>query len=291
MEVSWKMLSQIIDGKAVAQEIRKKVAAEVQKLRESGTIPGLAVILVGNDPASELYVNNKAKACEECGINSKVIRLPQKTPEDELLLLVKQLNYDPEIHGILVQLPLPLQIRERAIIEAISPLKDVDGIHPENIGKLWTGNAYLKPCTPYGCMELLKRTVPDLRGKKAVVIGRSILVGKPMAALLLQENATVTLCHSYTQNLPGITRSADILVVAIGKPGYVKGEMIKPGAVVIDVGINRIEGKITGDVDFASASERAGWLTPVPGGVGPMTIAMLMQNTLEAVYGQKNILR
>lgn len=286
------MSAQIIDGKAIAKEIREEIKSKVKKLQRKGFVPGLAVILVGDDPASQVYVNNKAKACQECGIKSQVIRMPGTTSEEELLQLIEQLNQNNDVHGILVQLPLPHHISEKVIIEAINPLKDVDGLHPENVGKLWTGNAYLKPCTPYGCIELLQRTSKDLRGKKAVVVGRSILVGKPIAALLLKENATVTICHSYTQNLPEITRSADILVVAIGKPCYITGEMIKPGAVVLDVGMNRLaDGKLVGDVDYASAFERAGWITPVPGGVGPMTITMLLQNTLEAAYEQKNLCR
>ncbi len=286
------MSAQIIDGKAIAKEIREEIKLKVKKLQRKGFVPGLAVILVGDDPASQVYVNNKAKACQECGIKSQVIRMPGTTSEEELLQLIEQLNQNNDVHGILVQLPLPHHINEKVIIEAINPLKDVDGLHPENVGKIWAGNAYLKPCTPYGCIELLQRTSKDLRGKKAVVVGRSILVGKPIAALLLRENATVTICHSYTQNLPEITRSADILVVAIGKPCYITGEMIKPGAVVLDVGMNRLaDGKLVGDVDYASAFERAGWITPVPGGVGPMTITMLLQNTLEAAYEQKSLCR
>lgn len=284
------MSAQIIDGKAIAKEIREEIKLKVKKLQRKGFVPGLAVILVGDDPASQVYVNNKAKACQECGIRSQVIRMPEVTSEEELLQLIQQLNENNEIHGILVQLPLPHHIRETLIIEAINPLKDVDGLHPENVGKLWNGNAYIKPCTPYGCIELLRRTIKDFRGKKAVVVGRSILMGKPIAALLLSENATVTICHSYTQNLPEITRTADILIVAVGKPGYITGEMIKPGAVVLDVGTSRLtNGKLVGDVDYESAFERAGWITPVPGGVGPMTITMLLQNTLEAANEQKNL--
>lgn len=285
------MPAQIIDGKTIAREIREEIKKQVNKLHGPGFVPSLAVILVGTDPASQIYVNNKAKACQECGIKSQVIRLPHSTTEEELLQLIRQLNEAKDVHGILVQLPLPNQIREKVVIEAINPLKDVDGLHPENVGKLWTGNPYLKPCTPYGCLYLIQKSIKDIRGKRAVVVGRSNLTGRPMAALLLKENATVTLCHSYTQNLPSITRTADILVVAIGKPAFITGEIIKPGALVLDVGMNRLpDGKLVGDVDFATASERAGWITPVPGGVGPMTIAMLMQNTLEAAYEQKNLL-
>jgi methylenetetrahydrofolate dehydrogenase (NADP+)/methenyltetrahydrofolate cyclohydrolase len=291
MEVYQKMPAQIIDGKTIAREIREEIKKQVNKLHGPGFVPSLAVILVGTDPASQIYVNNKAKACQECGIKSQVIRLPHSTTEEELLQLIRQLNEAKDVHGILVQLPLPNQIREKVVIEAINPLKDVDGLHPENVGKLWTGNPYLKPCTPYGCLYLIQKSIKDIRGKRAVVVGRSNLTGRPMAALLLKENATVTLCHSYTQNLPSITRTADILVVAIGKPAFITGEIIKPGALVLDVGMNRLpDGKLVGDVDFATASERAGWITPVPGGVGPMTIAMLMQNTLEAAYEQKNLL-
>lgn len=285
------MPAQLIDGKAIAQQLREEIKIKVSKLRAIGVIPSLAVILVGNDPASQIYVNNKAKACQECGIKSQVIRLPHITSEEDLLQLIRQLNEAQDVHGILVQLPLPNQIREKVVIEAINPLKDVDGLHPENVGKLWAGNPYLKPCTPYGCLYIIQKSIKDIRGKRAVIIGRSILTGRPMGALLLKENATVTFCHSYTQNLPSIARTADILVVAIGKPAFITGEMIKPGAIVLDVGTNRLpDGRLVGDVDFDTACERAGWITPVPGGLGPMTIAMLLQNTLEATYEQKNIL-
>lgn len=285
------MPAQLIDGKAIAQQLREEIKIKVSKLRAIGVIPSLAVILVGNDPASQIYVNNKAKACQECGIKSQVIRLPHTTSEEDLLQLIRQLNEAQDVHGILVQLPLPNQIREKVVIEAINPLKDVDGLHPENVGKLWAGNPYLKPCTPYGCLYIIQKSIKDIRGKRAVIIGRSILTGRPMGALLLKENATVTFCHSYTQNLPSIARTADILVVAIGKPAFITGEMIKPGAIVLDVGTNRLpDGRLVGDVDFDTACERAGWITPVPGGLGPMTIAMLLQNTLEATYEQKNIL-
>jgi methylenetetrahydrofolate dehydrogenase (NADP+)/methenyltetrahydrofolate cyclohydrolase len=291
MEVYQKMPAQLIDGKAIAQQLREEIKIKVSKLRAIGVIPSLAVILVGNDPASQIYVNNKAKACQECGIKSQVIRFPHTTSEEDLLQLIRQLNEAQDVHGILVQLPLPNQIREKVVIEAINPLKDVDGLHPENVGKLLAGNPYLKPCTPYGCLYIIQKSIKDIRGKRAVIIGRSILTGRPMGALLLKENATVTFCHSYTQNLPSIARTADILVVAIGKPAFITGEMIKPGAIVLDVGTNRLpDGRLVGDVDFDTACERAGWITPVPGGLGPMTIAMLLQNTLEATYEQKNIL-
>ncbi len=286
------MLAQIIDGKAVAKMLREEIRLRLKKMQQNGLVPGLAVVLVGTDSASQIYVNNKAKACQECGIKSQVIRLPSSTTEEELVQLIERLNKSTNIHGILVQLPLPHQIREKVIIETIDPLKDVDGFHPINVGKLLAGNPYLIPCTPYGCLKLIEKMMPDIRGKKAVVVGRSNIVGKPMAALLLKENATVTVCHSYTQNLAEITRTADILVVAIGKPCFITGEMIKPGAIVLDVGMNRLpSGKLAGDVDFLTASERAGWITPVPGGVGPMTITMLLENTLEAAYEQKNLLR
>ena len=284
------MPAQIIDGKAVAKNLRAKIKNKVSKIKEKGIVPGLAVVLVGEDPASQIYVNNKAKACQECGIKSEVLKIPATTAEEELLQVIERLNNCQDIHGILVQLPLPRQIRARVIIEAINPLKDVDGLHPINQGKLFAGNPALIPCTPYGCLKLIESTGCTLPGKKTVIIGRSNLVGKPMAALLLKENATITVCHSYTQNLAEITRTADILIVAVGKPGLVTGEMIKPGALVLDVGMNRLStGKLTGDVDFPSAIKIAGWLTPVPGGVGPLTITMLLENTLEAVYEQENI--
>jgi methylenetetrahydrofolate dehydrogenase (NADP+)/methenyltetrahydrofolate cyclohydrolase len=284
------MPAQIIDGKVVAKNLRTKIKDKVNEIKEKGIIPGLAVVLVGEDPASQIYVNNKAKACQECGIKSEVLKLPSTTSEEELLLIIEELNKRKDVHGILVQLPLPRQIKAKVIIEAINPLKDVDGLHPINQGKLFAGNPALIPCTPYGCLKLIESTGCAVSGKKAVIIGRSNLVGKPMAALLLKENATVTVCHSHTQNLAEISRTADILVVAVGRPGLVTGEMIKSGALVLDVGMNRLStGKLAGDVEFSSAMETAGWLTPVPGGVGPMTITMLLENTLEAVYEQENI--
>ncbi|MGI6587798.1 MAG: bifunctional methylenetetrahydrofolate dehydrogenase/methenyltetrahydrofolate cyclohydrolase FolD [Peptococcia bacterium] len=284
------MPAQIIDGKVEAKNLRTKIGDKVNKIKGKGIIPGLAVVLVGEDPASQIYVNNKAKACQECGIKSEVLKMPSTTSEEELLLVIEKLNNRRDIHGILVQLPLPRQIRAKVIIEAINPLKDVDGLHPINLGKLFAGNPALIPCTPYGCLKLIESTGCALPGKRAVIIGRSNLVGKPMAALLLKENATVTVCHSHTQNLAEITRTADILVVAVGRPGLVTGEMIKSGALVLDVGMNRLSTrKLVGDVDFLSAIKTAGWLTPVPGGVGPMTITMLLENTLEAVYEQENI--
>jgi methylenetetrahydrofolate dehydrogenase (NADP+)/methenyltetrahydrofolate cyclohydrolase len=284
------MPAQIIDGKTAAKEMREKIKIQTKNFMEKGIIPGLAVILVGNDPASQIYVNNKAKACREVGIKSEVFCLPYNTSEKELLQLIGSLNKRKYIHGILVQLPLPRKIKEEVIIKAIDPLKDVDGLHPINMGKLFAGAPYLIPCTPYGCLKLINTSGYHVRGKNAVVVGRSNLVGKPMAALLLQANATVTMCHSHTRNLDKIIQNADILVVAVGKPGLITGEMIKPGAMVLDVGMNRLStGKLTGDVDFSSAVETAGWITPVPGGVGPMTITMLLENTLEAAYEQEDI--
>jgi len=273
----------IIDGKEIAGELRNEIKERVRVLKEKNIIPGLSVILVGDDPASQVYVRNKEKACEELGIRSKTFRLPQETRQAEVIELIKKLNDDPEIHGILVQLPVPKQINPDAIIEAIYPAKDVDGLHPVNMGRLIRGQECLKPCTPHGCMVMIKRTGIDIKGKKAVVVGRSNIVGKPVSIMLLQENATVTVCHSKTVNLDKETREADILVVAVGRPEFIKGDMVKPGAVVIDVGINRLDnGKLVGDVDFESVSKIAGWITPVPGGVGPMTITMLMHNTVEA---------
>lgn len=283
------MPAQIIDGRAIAQKLREQIKNRVEKINESGIIPGLAVVLVGDDPASQIYVNNKVKACRECNIKSEVIKLPVTTSEEYLLQEIENLNQRTDVHGILVQLPLPDQIRERVIIEALKPEKDVDGLHPFNQGKLFAGNPGLVPCTPYGCLKLIESTGTAISGKKAVIIGRSNLVGKPMAALLLKENATVTICHSRTQNLASITQTADILVVAIGQPNFITAEMVKPGSLVLDVGINRLpNGKLTGDVDFPAVRERAAWLSPVPGGVGPLTITMLLENTLGAVYEQQN---
>lgn len=281
------MSCQLIDGKAVAAKVRQRIKNKVDELKGQGSVPGLAVVLVGDDPASAIYVRNKEKACQEVGFKSEVLRLPASTGEEELLQLVQELNAREDIHGILVQLPLPETINEDKIIAAISPAKDVDGFHPVNAGKLFIGQKGLVPCTPKGCMELLREIAYDLTGKKAVVVGRSNIVGKPMAALLLQANATVTVCHSRTKNLAELTREADVLVVAIGRANFIIGEMVKPGAVVLDVGMNRLaDGKLAGDVEFSSVSQVAGWLTPVPGGVGPMTIAMLLSNTLEAFsYG------
>ena len=276
-----------IDGKVLAAKVRDRIANDVASLKARGIIPGLAVVLVGDDPASDIYVRSKATACIRVGMHSVMHRLPAETTEAELLAKIEVLNHDAAIHGILVQFPVPKHIRESAVIAAIAPEKDVDGLHPESAGALMIGEPGFVSCTPLGCMEMLKDIgMTDLRGKHAVVIGRSNLVGKPMAMLLLHANATVTICHSGTQDLAGQCRQADILVAAVGKPRFITADMVKPGAVVIDVGINRLPesegGKLVGDVDYAAVSEVAGYLTPVPGGVGPMTITMLLQNTLVA---------
>nr|MDD6335021.1 bifunctional methylenetetrahydrofolate dehydrogenase/methenyltetrahydrofolate cyclohydrolase FolD [bacterium] len=278
-------MAQLIDGKAIAANIRARITSDVETLRQqTGVTPGLAVVLVGEDPASQIYVRNKHRACEGCGMKSFMHILPADTTQQQLLALIDQLNRDEQVHGILVQSPPPPHIDELAVIDAISPDKDVDGFHVKSAGALMVGQRGFVPCTPRGVIELIRSTGINMSGKHAVVIGRSNIVGKPVAMLLLRENCTVTICHSRTQNLAEITRQADILVVAIGKAGFVTGDMVKPGAIVIDVGINRVEGskKVWGDVDFATAESVAGAITPVPGGVGPMTIAMLLENTLEA---------
>ncbi|NLK00506.1 MAG: bifunctional methylenetetrahydrofolate dehydrogenase/methenyltetrahydrofolate cyclohydrolase FolD [Clostridia bacterium] len=276
-------MAKVIDGKEVASEIRRGLAEKIQRLKEGGVTPGLAVIFVGEDPASQIYVRNKEKACEEIGINSTTHRMPEDTPQNELLGLISKLNDDPGVHGILVQLPIPKHMDEEVILRAISADKDVDGFHPINMGLLLTGQGGFKPCTPYGCIKMLDKYGIDIRGKKAVILGRSNIVGKPAALMLLHRDATVTICHSRTDNIAKEIREADILVTAVGKPEMIKGDMIKPGAVVLDVGINRLEsGKLVGDVHYQSASSTAGWITPVPGGVGPMTITMLLSNTVEA---------
>lgn len=274
----------VIDGKAIAAQVRAELKEQIKVLKEKhGVTPGLTVVLVGDNPASKVYVRNKAKASEEVGIHSVQHTLPASTSQEELLKLVNDLNNSKEVHGILVQLPLPGHIKEEAILEAISPKKDVDGFHPYNMGRLLIGNPLLQPCTPYGVMRLIESTGIDLSGKDAVVIGRSNIVGKPMSMMLLKKNATVTICHSKTKDLPERVKAADLVVAAIGKAEFVKGEWIKEGAVVIDVGINRTDdGKLVGDVDYAGASARASHITPVPGGVGPMTIAMLLKNTVVA---------
>ncbi len=276
-----------IDGNVLAAKVRERIAIDVAALKAKGITPGLAVVLVGDDPASQVYVRNKVAACAKAGMHSVMRRLPAETTQAELLAVVDELNHDTVVHGILVQFPVPKHISERAVIAAITPEKDVDGLHPESAGALMIGEPGFVSCTPLGCMEMLKDIgMTDLRGKHAVVIGRSNLVGKPMAMLLLHANATVTICHSGTKDLAAQCRQADVLVAAVGKPRFITADMVKPGAVVIDVGINRLPesegGKLVGDVDFASVSEVAGYLTPVPGGVGPMTITMLLQNTLVA---------
>ncbi len=273
-------MAQIIDGKAISAKVKEEVKAEVAR---DGLNVGLAVVIVGDDPASRVYVNNKKKACEFCGIKSFEYALPAETTEKELLELVDTLNADKNVNGILVQLPLPGHLDEKKVIERISPLKDVDAFHESNVGKIMIGNYAFLPCTPAGCMELIHSTGTDVSGKNCVVIGRSNIVGKPMAMLLLHENGTVTICHSKTKDLASICARADILIAAVGRPNFVTADMVKPGAVVIDVGINRLDtGKLCGDVKFDEVSEKAGYITPVPGGVGPMTIAMLMRNTVTA---------
>ena len=284
------MTARRIDGKAAAAALRSRVGDEVAAFRETiGRPPGLAVVLVGEDPASAVYVRSKGKATVEAGMHSVEHRLPDTTSEAELLALVDDLNRDPAIDGILVQLPLPGQIDEGRVIASIDPGKDVDGFHVENAGRLAVGAEALVPCTPLGCLHLLRAELGDLTGKDAVVIGRSNIVGKPMALLLLGESCTVTIAHSRTRDLPGLCRRADILVAAVGRPEMVKGDWIKPGATVIDVGINRVDGKLVGDVAFDEACEVAAAITPVPGGVGPMTIAMLLRNTLVAAHRREGL--
>ena len=280
---------QIIDGKKVSQKVKDELKIKVEKLKESGIFPGLAVIIVGNDSASRVYVNNKKKACEYIGIRSEEYALPEETTEEELLALVKELNEKKDIHGILCQLPLPKHINEETILNSIDPKKDVDAFHPVNVGKIMIGNFDFLPCTPSGVMELIEETGIDLTGKQCVVVGRSNIVGKPQAMLLLHKNATVTICHSKTQNIAEKTRAADIVIVAVGKAGFLTGDMLKPGAVVIDVGINRnSEGKLCGDADFDSCIDVVSKITPVPGGVGLMTRANLLKNTIKSA---KNCLK
>lgn len=281
------MPANIINGKEIASAIKLAIAEELKKIKtDTGREAGLAVVLVGDDPASIVYVRNKKKACQEVGIRSSEYRLPKETSQDALLRLIASLNKNPEIHGILVQLPLPHHIQTDKIIEAINPDKDVDGFHPVNVGKLVANTASLISCTPLGVITLLDKSGIPIEGRKVVIVGRSNIVGKPAALLFLHRNATVTICHSRTKNLSDYTLRADILVAAIGKPAFVKADMIKKGAVVIDVGINRDEAGLIGDVDFPSAREKVSYITPVPGGVGPMTIAMLMKNTLIAFKQQ-----
>ncbi len=283
-------MAKIIDGKAISNKVKEELKIEVEKLKEKGIVPKLSVVLVGDDPASKVYVRNKEKSAAKVGIVSETIKLSAETTEEELVDLVKKLNRDPEVNGILVQLPLPDHISKDRIIETISPEKDADGFHPYNLGRLLAGIPSVIPCTPNGIMRMLDEIGFELRGRNAVVIGRSVIVGKPVAQLLLSRHATVTTCHSRTKNLEFYTKNADVLVVAVGKPEIVNGEMIKEGAVVIDVGINRMEdGKLVGDVHFESANRVASWITPVPGGVGPMTVAMLLYNTIYLTKKQYGI--
>ena len=283
-------MSNIIDGKLVSSAVKERVKNEVAELNQKGVSVCLAVILVGEDPASQVYVSNKKKACEQLGIISQEYLLPENTAQDELLSLVKKLNNDKTVNGILCQLPLPKGLDENAIIEAIDPNKDVDAFHPVNVGRIMIGDYDFLPCTPAGVMEMLNFYNIDISGKECVVIGRSNIVGKPMSMLLLHKNGTVTTAHSKTKDLSDVTRRADILVAAVGRANFVTADMVKDGAVVIDVGINRIDGKLYGDVDFNAVKEKASYITPVPGGVGPMTIATLMQNTLTAAKRQNNLI-
>lgn len=283
-------MAQIIDGKTVAAQVRAGVAQEVAQLKEHGVTPGLAVIVVGDDPASRIYVNNKKKACAEVGIYSEEHALAADTSLDELIALVRALNSRGDISGILCQLPLPNGLDDRAVIENIAPLKDVDAFHPANVGRIMLGDYHFLPCTPAGIMELLHHYNISAEGKECVVVGRSNIVGKPMSMLLLHENGTVTTCHSRTRDLKAVTSRADILVAAVGKPKFITGDMVKEGAVVIDVGMDRDEnGKLCGDVDFATVEPKASYITPVPGGVGPMTIAMLLKNTVTAAKIQNMV--
>ncbi len=278
---------QIIDGKAVSAYIKEQVKGEVATLSENGSVPALAVIIVGDDPASKVYVGNKKKACEMTGMRSVEYALPAETTEEELLALISELNNDKEINGILCQLPVPKHINEDKIIDAIAPEKDVDGFSAENVGKIWLGKYEISPCTPMGVIELLDYYNIPLEGKNCVIVGRSNIVGKPMAALLLERNATVTVCHSRTKDLTSFTKNADVIVAAVGRANFITADMVKDGAVVVDVGINRLEnGKLCGDVDFENVKDKVSFITPVPGGCGPMTIAVLMKNTLAAYKNQ-----
>lgn len=283
-------MTKIIDGKIISASVKERVKAEVSALKEKGITVGLAVIIVGEDPASKVYVSNKKKACENLGIISEEYALPESTTNEELLALIDELNSKPSINGILCQLPLPSHLDEKLIINSIDPEKDVDAFHPFNVGKIMIGDFDFLPCTPAGVMEMLKYENIEVEGKTCVVIGRSNIVGKPMNMLLLHQNGTVTVCHSKTKNLKEVCKNADILVAAVGRPKFVTEDMVKEGAVVIDVGINRVDGKLCGDVDFENVKNKVSAITPVPGGVGPMTIAMLMQNTLTAAKKQNNLI-
>lgn len=279
----------IIDGKAVSAYVKQQVKDEVEVFAKNGSVPALAVIIVGNDPASKVYVGNKKKACEMTGMKSVEYALDENTSETELLELIEKLNSDSEINGILCQLPLPKHINEDKVIDAIAPEKDVDGFSAVNVGKIWLGKYEISPCTPMGVIELLDYYDIPLEGKNCVIVGRSNIVGKPMAALLLERNATVTVCHSRTKDLASFTKNADVIVAAVGRANFITADMVKQGAVVVDVGINRLDsGKLCGDVDFENVKEKAGFITPVPGGCGPMTIAVLMKNTLVAYKNQNN---
>ncbi len=282
------MTATLLDGKKVAQAIREDVAKKAAELRSLGLTPGLTVILVGDDPASEVYVGQKEKACREAGFKSDLLKLPGSATQEELLSVIGRLNGDPAVHGILVQLPLPRGIDPEAVLEAIDPAKDVDGFHPVNVGHLVAGIPCMVPCTPLGVIRMLEAYGIEMAGRHAVIVGRSAIVGKPMAALLLAKDCTVTVCHSRTPDLASFTRQADILVAAVGRPKLVTADMVKPGAVVVDVGINRLETGLVGDVDFETVREVAGWITPVPGGVGPLTIAMLLENTLTAAVRSRH---
>ncbi|WP_195983419.1 bifunctional methylenetetrahydrofolate dehydrogenase/methenyltetrahydrofolate cyclohydrolase FolD [Clostridium sp. D33t1_170424_F3] len=284
-------MANLIDGKAVSASVRAQVAQETKELIAKGVTPGLAVVIVGDDPASRTYVNNKKKACAETGIHSEEYALPAATSQEELTHLIDELNAKKEINGILVQSPLPKGLDEKAVVDAILPEKDVDAFHPSNVGRIMIGNFHYLPCTPAGIIELIHSQNIEIQGKNCVVIGRSNIVGKPMAMLLLHNNGTVTICHSKTKNLKEVCQQADILVAAVGKPKFVTADMVKPGAVVIDVGMDRDEnGKLCGDVDFAEVEKIAGYITPVPGGVGPMTIAMLLRNTITAAKLQNGLM-
>ncbi len=286
------MTAEILDGKSLARQIRAELAGKVASLVEKNrATPTLAAVLVGSDPASEVYVRNKRRDCKEVGVQSQLHQLPETTTQNELLTLIDKLNQDATVHGILVQLPLPAQINTEAVLESIDPMKDVDAFHPENVGRLVQGRPRYLPCTPHGIVQLLERNGVPIAGQHVVIVGRSDIVGKPLAIMLAQRgaDATVTLCHSRTQNLPAVTRLADILVVAIGRPNFVTAEMVRPGAVVVDVGINRTEEGLVGDVDFEAVRSVASWITPVPGGVGPLTRVMLLVNTLSAAQRLANL--
>ncbi|MED5463783.1 MAG: bifunctional methylenetetrahydrofolate dehydrogenase/methenyltetrahydrofolate cyclohydrolase FolD [Myxococcota bacterium] len=276
-------MATLLDGKGLAKKVREALADRVSEIQASlGRAPGLSVILVGEDPASAVYVRNKERAATAMGLKSEIIHLPADSTQEQVLAEVERLNNDPSVDGFMVQLPLPSGLDENAITQAIAPEKDADGLHPTNLGRLLAGMDAPRPCTPFGVMELLREGGVELEGRHAVVIGRSTIVGKPQALLLLEKNATVTICHSRTQNLADEVRRADVVVAAVGRPHFVQGDWVKPGAAVVDVGINRVDGKLVGDVDFDAVQGHAGWITPVPGGVGPMTVAMLMKNAVDA---------